>query len=96
MALNYICNIPLAIFNIVICVDSKYVLYNAWQNWDCKVRREYLIHCIISGYIGAEFCSVSSHCGLYWNEMSDKLAKQGAMKSMSAITCTKLLLSHHI
>ena len=28
-------------------------------------------------------------------ELSDKLAKQGAMKSMSAIPCTKLLRSHH-
>ena len=27
--------------------------------------------------------------------MSDKLAKQGAMKNISAIACTKLLLSHH-
>ena len=39
MALNYICNVPLAIFNIVICVDPKYVLY-ALQHWDCKVRRD--------------------------------------------------------
>ena len=55
-----------------------------------------MIHYITSKGIGVEFCWVPSHCGLYWNEMSDKLAKQGAMKSMSAITCTKLLLSHHI
>ena len=27
MALNYICNIQLAIYNFVICVDSKSVLY---------------------------------------------------------------------
>ena len=57
MTLNYICNIPVAIVNIVICVDSKSVLY-ALQNWDCKVRRDigyevkYLIHCIISRGIG--------------------------------------------
>ena len=82
----YICNIPLAIFNIVICVDSKSVLY-ALQNWDCKMRRDivyevkYMIHYIISRGIGVEFCWVSSHCGLYWNEISDKLAKQGAMKN---------------
>ena len=59
MALKYIGNIPLAIFNIAICVHSKCVLY-ALQNWDCKVRKEveythththtvkYLIHCVIS------------------------------------------------
>ena len=112
MALNYICNIPFAIVDIVICVDSKFVLY-ALQNWDCKVRIvyevKYLIHCImyhmiqwiryfkiyISRGIGVEFCWVPSHCGLYWNEMSYKLAKQGAMKNMPAIPCTKLSLSHH-
>ena len=33
--------------------------------------------------IGIELCWVLSHCGLYWNEVSDKLAKQGAMKNMS-------------
>ena len=31
------------------------------------------------------FGGVPSHCGLYWNEISDKLAKQGAMKNMSDI-----------
>ena len=93
MALNYICNIPLAIFNIVICVDSKSVLY-ALQNWDCKMRRDivyevnYMIHYIIYKGIGVKFCWVPSHCGFYWNEISDKLAKQGATKNMSAISCT--------
>ena len=37
------------------------------------------------------FCWVSSHCGLYWNEISDKLAKQGAMKN----TSNNLLFSSH-
>ena len=41
---------------------------------------EHLIPCIMSRGIGIEFCWVPSHCGLYWNEISDKLAKQGAMK----------------
>ena len=36
-----------------------------------------------------------SHCGLYWNEISDKLAKQGAMKNMSEISPNNLLLSSH-
>ena len=43
---------------------------------------KYLIHCIMYRGIGIEFCWVPSHCGLYWNEMSDKLAKEGAMKNM--------------
>ena len=35
---------------------------------------------LIVSCTGTEFCWVLSHCGLYWNEISDKLAKQGAMK----------------
>ena len=45
--------------------------------------------------IGIEFCWVPSHCGLYWNEISDKLAKQGAMNNMSEISSNNLLLSSH-
>ena len=45
--------------------------------------------------IGIEFCWVPSHCGLYWNEISGRLAKQGAMKNMSEISSNILLLSSH-
>ena len=45
--------------------------------------------------IGIEFCWVLSHCGLYWNEVSDKLAKQGAMEVMSETGYSNLLLSSH-
>ena len=44
---------------------------------------------------GTEFCWVPSLCGLYWNEISDKLAKQGAMKHMSETSYSNLLLSSH-
>ena len=54
---------------------------------------KYLIHCIM--YKGIEFCWVPSRCGLYWNEISDKLAKQGAVKNMSEISSNNLLLSSH-
>ena len=97
MALYYICNIQLAIYNFVICVDSKSVLC-ALNNWNCKMRGDifyevkYLIHCIMYKGIGIKFCWVPSHCGLYWNEISDKLAKQGAMKNMSEISSNNLLL----
>ena len=100
MALNYICNIQLAIFNFLICVDSKSVLY-ALKNWDCKLREDlfyelkYLMHCIMYRGIGIELCWVPSHCGLYWNEVSDKLAKQGAVKNMSETAYGNLLLSSH-
>ena len=95
MALSYICNIQLAIYNFVICVDSKSVLC-ALKSWNCKMRGDifyevkYLIHCIMYKGIGIEFCWVPSHCGLYWNETSDKLAKQGAMKNMSEISSNNL------
>ena len=56
---------------------------------------KYLIHCIMYNGIGTEFCWVPSHCGLYWNEISDNLAKQGAIKSMSEISSNNLLLSSH-
>ena len=46
----------------------------------------------MSRVIGIEFCWVPSHCGLYWNKISDKLAKQGEVKNMSEI---HLLLSSH-
>ena len=77
MALIYICNIQLAILNLFVCAV------------DCKIRGDilyeikYLIHCIMYKGIGTEFCWVPSHCGLSWNEVSDKLAKQAAMKNMS-------------
>ena len=45
--------------------------------------------------IGIEFYWVPSHCGLYWNEISDKLAKQGAMKNMFDISSNNLLQSSH-
>ena len=56
---------------------------------------KYLIHCIMYKGIGIEFCWVPSPCGLYWNEISDKLAKQGAMKNISEISSNDLLLSSH-
>ena len=97
MALNVICNIQLAIFKILNYVDSKSVLYTL-KNWDCKTRRgifyEVFINCIMSRVTGIEFCW-PSHCGLYWSQISDKLAKQGAMKNMSEILYNNLLLSSH-
>ena len=89
MSLNYICNIELAIYNFVIYVDSKSVLC-ALKNWNYKMRGD-----MYKG-TGIEFCWVPSHCGLSWNEISDNLAKQGAMKNMSEISNNLLLSSHEI
>ena len=56
---------------------------------------KYLIHCIMYRATGIEFCWVPSHCGLYWNEIADKLAKQGVMKITSEISYNILLLTSH-
>ena len=57
---------------------------------DIVYEVKYLIHCIMSRGIGIEFCWVPSHCGLYWNEISDKLAKY-----MSEISYNDLRISYH-
>ena len=62
---------------------------------DILYEVKYLMHCIMYMSIGIEFCWVPSHCGLYWNEISDKLAKQDAMKNMSETSYSNLLLSSH-
>ena len=59
---------------------------------DILYEVKYLIHCIMYRGIGTEFCWVPSHCGLYWNEISDKLAKEGAMKNTSETSYINLLL----
>ena len=51
---------------------------------------KYLIHCIMYKGIGIEFRWVPSHCGLYWDEISDN---ENAMKNMSEISSNNLLLS---
>ena len=62
---------------------------------DILYEVKYLIHCIMYRGIGTEFCWVPSHCGLYWNKVSDKLPKQGAMKNMSETSYSNLLLLSH-
>ena len=58
---------------------------------DILYEVKYLIHCIMYRGIETELRWVPSHCGLYWNEVSDKLAKQGAMKNMSETSYSNLL-----
>ena len=55
---------------------------------DIVYKVKYLIHCIISRGIGIEFCWVPTHCALYWNEISDKLVKLGAVKNVLKYTIT--------
>ena len=86
MALELICNTSIDLYSIVVCVDSKSVL-SSLQSWTSNCRRDllyeirFLVHCIKSRGINVTFCWVPSHLGLYWNEVSDKLAKKGSSKS---------------
>ena len=45
--------------------------------------------------IGIAFCRVPSHCGLYWNKISERSSIQRAVKNLSEISCNNLLLSSH-
>ena len=98
MALQFIADLPIAIYSILFCVDSVSVL-RALNNWNSRVRRDlifeikHLIHCISSKSIGINFCWVPSHCGFYWNEVADNLAKQGALRSEKSICFSTLHLS---
>ena len=73
--------------NVIIVQNISYIII--------YYEVKYLIHCVMYKGIGIEFCWVPSHCGLYWNEISDKLAKQGAMKNRSEVSSNNLLLSSH-
>jgi len=100
MALCHILHTPLAIFNILVCVDSRSVLY-ALRGGCSKIRPDivleilYTIHCIKTLGIGVVFSWVPSHCGIYWNDICDRLAKEGAENSESSVYLNNLLMSSH-
>ena len=48
-----------------------------------------LMPCILSRGTGIGCCWVPSHCGLHWNDISDTLTKQGAIKKNIKKTCLK-------
>ena len=70
------------------------------QNWKCNVRKDllyeirFLVHCLRCRGIIVTFCWVPSHLGLYWNEISDKLAKEGSSKSNNT-AINEIKLSKH-
>ena len=100
MALNYLVTVSFDIYNIVFYVDSKSVLL-ALKHWNCKVRKDiifeikFLIHCFALKGIGVNFCWIPSHCGLFWNELADFSAKQGASERPSDTFNFSLSLSSH-
>ena len=100
MALHFINDTPLTFNGVVFCVDSKSVLQSI-LNWDCKLRCDflfeirYLIHCIASKGILVDFCWVPSHCGLYWNNVADSLAKNGANGTFNSTKVNNINMSYH-
>ena len=83
LALDFINDCPMEFYNILLCVDSQSVLM-ALQSWESNARTDlvydvkFKLHCIISKAISVTFMWIPSHTGLYWNEVVDKLAKNGA------------------
>ena len=75
-------------------ITFQYFLYFFYEEY-IFYEVKYLIHCTMYNGIGIQFCWVPSHCGLYWNEISDKLANQGAMKNISELSSNNILLSSH-
>ena len=98
-ALNQILEFGFAISNVVICVDSKSVLQSL-QSWDCRARSDlifeikHLIHILQLRNILINFLWVPSHCGIFWNDQVDSLAKTGAIDPQKVNMIPKCFLSY--
>ena len=98
MALKYLIDLPQTIFQVVICVDSKSVLYTL-NSTNTKTRTEmvleikHLVHSLILRGTNVNFCWVPSHCGIFANEWVDRAAKKGAKNSDSSMNVQPLSLS---
>jgi len=73
MALNYILDFPFSIFHILLCVDSKSVLYAIKSPNFKKISRiifeiKYVIHLLSLRGIPVSFCWVPSHVGIFSND----------------------------
>jgi ribonuclease HI len=83
MALEYFISFPHVIYHMLICVDSKSVLY-ALKSLSSKCRPDIIYqicHVVNSLQLRGtriNFCWIPSHSGLYFNEKVDFAAKLGA------------------
>ena len=108
MALRYIVNLPMAIFQILFCVDSKSVLFTlksmkSRDRCDLVIEINYLIHFLFQKGSCVTFTWVPSHCGIYGNEWADRVARGGAKERpgceiihipLSVQECYNLLEKH--
>jgi ribonuclease HI len=83
MALEYILNFPNIIYHLLLCVDSKSVLY-ALRSLSSKCRPDVIyqichaVNCLQLQGTRVNFCWIPSHSGLHYNEKVDFAAKMGA------------------
>ena len=83
MALHYVIELPVVIFQTLFCVDSKSVLQSLQHSNSISsntIINEilHLIHILICKGTEVTFCWVPSHCGIYGNELADRFAKRAA------------------
>jgi len=98
MALTFLLDSNISLYNVLFCVDSKSVLY-ALGNWNCKIRSDLvyeirtLIHYIMMRGVGICFCWVPSHCNIFYNNKADILAKLGASNDVNSIPVMSLKIA---
>lgn len=89
MALEFLNKYPGDLHKVVLCVDSKSVLTSI-KNVKLNIRPEMvfeivnLVHLLSNRHIEITFFWVPSHCGLYYNEKVDILAKKGAKRHLDS------------
>ena len=88
MALEYILDLSISLFKVVVLVDSKSVLQSL-NHFSMNTRSDvlyeilYLLYCLSFKGTDIDFCWIPSHCGIKGNEMADRAARSGAKKSKS-------------
>ena len=83
MALHYMVDLPIVIFKVLFCVDSKSVLQSLQSSNSVPSNRNideilHLVHILVCKGTEITFCWVPSHCGIYGNELADRFAKRAA------------------
>lgn len=100
MALTFIQDLHIDIYQIVVFIDSESVL-SSLNNCSVNTRSDllfdirYLTHCLISRGIDVNFMWIPSHIGIKGNDVADNLAHSGAVNIPGSIQFDSLPLSTH-